>query len=522
MARIVGPARGVTLVVKAACQTRLIAGVHWSKAMVLEQGMGLQMKGPLSPCVYNARANFKEPLKDKSMTDEGGVEALLEDCEASLEAGEEREAFQKLRAIFRDREGLREDESWLWALSILQNFAEARGLDKLATKVAELSMDRSDELLHYELAYEFYEQRLHDLAVYFLSEVNDRSPGQARIVQELATNYEALFAFSKARDLLAENPDLIESVPMSAYLYGFHSVMCAEVEDARGVLPRLFKVEDATTQYLAKALEGMVARYDALKGACSLSRQDLRGWHFVLNGSILTTLSPFGFQAGMNGRYAYIQDSYQQCRESLQALRLVLETADLEIDQVLHFSDKSSQVLATALSEELGKPLKSWTELDEGGDSRALLVSYDLNDLSSREEFDFISEHRRGLVLWSHANNWVEPFPFASDMAGYLYQHNVNPWDGGGFSIRPGSQELETEPADGRSASDIARQVLQAELGEEGDDEFPSREQRDAELLALVQAARAMDSEHGPNWQRSAGKRLRERAGSPVPSNRFA
>src|SRR5436309_3575045 len=44
-----------------------------------------------------------------------------------------------------------------------------------------------------------------------------------------------------------------------------------------------------------------------------LGPQDLRGWHFALTGGLLINISPWGFDAGMNGRWAMVGDSYASC-----------------------------------------------------------------------------------------------------------------------------------------------------------------------------------------------------------------
>jgi len=49
----------------------------------------------------------------------------------------------------------------------------------------------------------------------------------------------------------------------------------------------------------------------------SLDRQDLRGWHYVLTGGILASLSPYGFDDGMTGRWAYLSDSVSRCAAAL-------------------------------------------------------------------------------------------------------------------------------------------------------------------------------------------------------------
>jgi len=57
----------------------------------------------------------------------------------------------------------------------------------------------------------------------------------------------------------------------------------------------------------------ILARAGTARAVTSLDRQDLRGWHYVLTGGVLATLSPYGFGAGMTGRWAYLSDSADGC-----------------------------------------------------------------------------------------------------------------------------------------------------------------------------------------------------------------
>ena len=60
----------------------------------------------------------------------------------------------------------------------------------------------------------------------------------------------------------------------------------------------------------------MLARAGTARAVTSLDRQDLRGWHYVLTGGVLASLSPYGFDA-MTGRWAYLSDSVAGCADAL-------------------------------------------------------------------------------------------------------------------------------------------------------------------------------------------------------------
>ncbi|MBO7941494.1 hypothetical protein JTP77_037185, partial [Streptomyces sp. S9] len=83
----------------------------------------------------------------------------------------------------------------------------------------------------------------------------------------------------------------------------------------------------------------------------ALDGTDLRGWQFVLGGTILGTLSPYGFDAGMAGRYAWLQDSPEQCLRGLLRLKAVLEAAGTRPASVSLLPDRGSRILGLAAAE---------------------------------------------------------------------------------------------------------------------------------------------------------------------------
>jgi hypothetical protein len=64
----------------------------------------------------------------------------------------------------------------------------------------------------------------------------------------------------------------------------------------------------------------MLARADIARAVGPLDRQDLRSWHYVLTGGVLASPSPYGFDAGMTGRWAYVSDFANGCAAALQRL----------------------------------------------------------------------------------------------------------------------------------------------------------------------------------------------------------
>jgi hypothetical protein len=54
---------------------------------------------------------------------------------------------------------------------------------------------------------------------------------------------------------------------------------------------------------------GACSRAGTARVVARLHHWDLRGRHYVLTGGVLASQSPYGFNAGMIGRWAYVGDS---------------------------------------------------------------------------------------------------------------------------------------------------------------------------------------------------------------------
>jgi hypothetical protein len=114
-----------------------------------------------------------------------------------------------------------------------------------------------------------------------------------------------------------------------------------------GSVGRLPVPEDTTWAPAREKVRRILARAAAARAVTSRDRQDLRGWHYILTGGVLATLSPYGF-AGMTGRWAYLSDSAGGCAAALARLRLILGAADTAPEAVALLPDRSSRILGAA------------------------------------------------------------------------------------------------------------------------------------------------------------------------------
>jgi hypothetical protein len=427
-----------------------------------------------------------------------------------LAAGDARAAFAEIRSVLA-YPAAPEGALLRDALDALAAIASAIAGQELGDRIA-WARDRTDdgEAL-YDAAYALYEQHLHDLAAALLARANRLSPGSPTIVSELSANLEALLLHGHAAALLRES-GLVETDPVCGYLYGYNALMSGDVEAARPIAARLRGHEDTSLAYMGGALAGMVARADAVRGAATLDDRDLAGWHWVVNGSVLLHLSPDGFEDAMRGRYAYVSDGYERLREGLDRLALVLAAAGITAPRVVALPDRGSRIVARAAATLLGLPCEDWPA---GGDDRpALVIAYDLDRVEDADALERMREHRPGQVLFAHASSWTDPFPYAPDVTTYLYQVNVAPWDAGRMRYDSASGKIEQQPADEAPIEEIAARIVAASV-ERASVSTPEQ------LRALVTAARATPESAAGGLFRAAGQRLRQRAGSPVRSNRF-
>ncbi|MBX6766774.1 MAG: hypothetical protein IRY90_06430 [Actinomadura rubrobrunea] len=245
----------------------------------------------------------------------------------------------------------------------------------------------------------------------------------------------------------------------------------------------------------------------AVRAVSPLDTRDLRGWHFVLTGGVLATLSPFGFDDGMTGRYAYMGDGYATCRRSLDRLRLILAAAGREPTAVGLLPDRSSRILGLAAAEVLGLPAEPF----DPARPDVLVVAYDLNETDLDEAAARgLWEPPPGQVLFEHATCWTDPPPVSADISGFLHQTVTKPW-GERLRFDPDGGNVEQLPPDERPAEDLAAGIVGTDPAEEvGDGTVP--QDSDEVLSRFVAAVR----DHWPS-----GPRDRVRSPGPVPSSRF-
>lgn len=433
----------------------------------------------------------------------------------TVDAGDAPGAVRTLRAV---PEGLplSDPASLAEIAGIIADAALAMGFDALAAAAATVRADPEDAHLLYDFGFRCVEHGAPWVAVPALTLAVARSPEETAIRMELVSALEAEARHAEAVTVLAHGPT--QELWIGRYLLVFNCLMAGDVEGARQWYTRVGKPEEDQHVPLAGRLITMLGRLQAVTGASGLdeglpgpdprgllSEHDVRGWHFVLNGGILTTLSPFGFAEGMNGRYAFLNETFGGCRRGLDRLSLVLGAAGRRPRAVALLPDRSSRILGLAAAELLELPTVEWSPAA----ADTLVVAFALGGL----EPDVISGLRTAAdqVLFEHATCWTDSPPLAADVTTVLHQVITAPWDAHRRPAPEGGGWL-AEPADPRSEADIAAAVVgaPAELPD-GDGQTPADHEGGlSEFVSTVARRWATGTPRDRVW--SPG---------PVPSSRF-
>jgi tetratricopeptide (TPR) repeat protein len=404
------------------------------------------------------------------------------------------------------------DSVWKDVLSLFHQLILKLGAAKLADTVAALIEDPLHVEFLYNCGYYLYEKGLYDIAATFLLKANEVKPQQEKILSELAINLEWIMANQEIVHILENSNEAVSKSMFLRYLLAYNYIMSNNLEKAKSLIPSIEKSQETDALFYAENLRGMLNRAYLLKPIRSLDHKDLRGWHMLLNGTLLLHLSPFGYEENMYGRYGYIADSYSLLKLGLTRIKSLFNELEIEIPFVISLPDRSSQILSHAASRFLERPLKQWDEV--GANLEGLYIAYDLDMVNNRETLEELNSHKPNQILWVHASCWTNPFPYAPDITTFLYQHNVAPWSEGRMRYDDKTKKVEFSEPNSSPVSEIANMILE-------DSEEPNPVDDDNDFISVIEPFLQYDELGKPGIFRNSGSRLRQRIGSPVKCNMF-
>ncbi|MFJ3639871.1 tetratricopeptide repeat protein [Streptomyces sp. NPDC090108] len=419
----------------------------------------------------------------------------------SLESGDVPGALRQLRAAG-------EDQPLNEVALVVKRAADTAGFTDLAEAAAGLARDPGEPRALYDFGYACVERGVSYLAVPALREALRHRPDSLGVLRELVSAYEDEGRHHEAMTELARHEDRFTQWP-DRYLLVFNAIMAGDLAVARHHHALLDDPQDPQWRAPRDRQSRMLGRAAAVEGTGALDTADLRGWQYVLGGTVLGTVSPFGLDAGMNGRYAWLQDDPALCLRGLTRLRTLLEAAGVRPRSVSLLPDRDSRVLGLAAAEVLGLPAEPFAP----GRQNTVVIAYDVNEVAAHDDgpetLQQLVERVPGQVLHEHAGNWTDPPAVTPDSVGLLHQTVVAPW---GEQLRQGADGgVERGPADDRPEAEIAASVTAADPGA-GDGDGEGSADTDESFTAFVTAVR-------DTWL--DGPRTRLTSAGPVPSSRF-
>ncbi|TMQ99199.1 hypothetical protein ETD83_18300 [Actinomadura soli] len=393
-----------------------------------------------------------------------------------------------------------EDMGLAEVAGLMEGAAARSGFDDMREAAAAMVRARGPQEL-YDFGYACIERGVPFLAIPALRQALELMPDEPALLMELVSALERENRHAEA--VAALEPRVVALDPWPArYLLAYNALLAGDVVRADREATALPVPDDADWAPAHDRLARMLARARTVRAVSPLDAKDLRGWHFTLGGGVLATISPYGFDRGMTGRFAYTSDGFAMCRQVLDRLRLILDAAGRRPASVGVLPDRSSQILGLAAAEVFGLPAEPYAP----GRPDVLVVAYDLNET----EADGLWERAEGQVLFERATCWTAPPAVSADVTGLLHQVVVAPW-GEQLRVTPDG-ETETVPPDVRPVEELAAEIVQAvPEKDEGDGATPPDPDE-----ALAGFARAVAGQ----WL--TGPRDAVRSPGPVPSSRFA
>lgn len=380
--------------------------------------------------------------------------------------------------------------------------AEQAGYDDLAESATAVQSAPQDPQALYDFGYACIERGIAFLAIRPLTEALALAPDALDVLSELVVALEHDGRHSQAVTVLHDYDGRLTWPGRFQYVY--NSILAGDLATAEEQFTRLPVPEDDGWLPAREKVRTMLVRSAEARTVSSLDSRDLRGWHFALTGGILTGLSVWGFDAGMNGRWAYLGDSYEECAESLRRLSVILAASGRRPKTVSLLPDRPSQILGLAASTILGLPTAPF----DPGRTDTVVIAYDLNDCDP-QTLAALRDRAPGQILYERATCWTDPPTVSADVSGLLHQTVVAPWDPS-MRIDENRKAVRT-PADERPAEAIAAELATMPPAQpDGDGDTPP----DTDEVLIRFAAAVADV-----WL--TGVREYVKASGPVTSSRF-
>lgn len=394
---------------------------------------------------------------------------------SALNDGDNAAAFRSLRTALDFGLGILDPQSpdFQEAIRLFARISEHFAVEDFVKLVRTVADAPDDVQALYDLGYALNDEQQFPVAATVLARADQLAPGEPVIISEFVSALEHCGLSATAVEVLERYSELTREDFLLCYLLAFNLIMSGTVDGAREQFEVLPSLSDGSDEHVVMEtrIRQFLTRFDQVAAVTALDETDLRGWQFVTTGAVLTHLSPYGFPEPMNGRYAFMQDSYDYLRQGLTDLQRRTTITGFNVERVTGLNDRSSQILALAAARYFDVPPVPWS--DDVCRPGTLVVAYDMSAIEDLSPFEKLRFHN-GELLYSHAMNWVDACPLAPDVVTLLYQHITAPWEPQ-MRADPETDEIGYTEPDERPDSDVADEILSTEPEpHEGDGEPPA------------------------------------------------
>jgi hypothetical protein len=418
---------------------------------------------------------------------------------ALIASDDDAAALSRLRARLRWPEGKHVPELASW-LALLAELAERRGAEELGQIAREAVRDPDSPDRLYDLGYALIDAGAPAIAASVLWHCLALVGDSEEVVCELVSALESALAYGDAYAVLEQHTALRGRSFLCEYLYAFNAAMAGKLDVTRAALGGL-RPDSEETERMRETISDIIARADRVAGILPLDARDLRGWQYVLTGTLLAHQSPYGFDDPMHGRYAWLRDSFARVATGITRLAPLVRAT--RVPCIYAPPGRDNEILAGAVAQRLELPIAPWPAV--GVPAPGLIVVYDLAALP-HADVARLSHRRPDQILYAHASPWTHDVALAPEVTTVLYETLVPAW-GETLIADPATSAVAHEPADERDVDTIAAEIA-ANPGLDAEESARDELERWEALVAAT-------------WPPHAGPRPRFWAGGPVPSNRF-
>ncbi len=309
----------------------------------------------------------------------------------------------------------------------------------------------------FNLAYALIDAEWPEFAANIFRMLYNSGLKEEAVVTEYAIALERSGYNEEAMKILQENLPIVEKSLYLSYVLAFNAINAGYPVQTKKAFELMKKNYDSTAQFHTTFLErvrNFITRHDAISKKIYLVKNDLREWHFIINGSILLYYSPFGWDQ-MHGRFGALQEDVFSMKIGVIRMAEAMKKLNLGVKTILFVDNYQSKILATALSKVTGLPLKEITPKNE--DEKGLISLYKWDNLTPELQEKLHKKHD-GQYMWVHSDNWIGEHGYEPDFVTHLSQYCSDPWEPQlRFHIEHGKSD---EPLISKDVEEAVKQIL--------------------------------------------------------------